>query len=656
MESSKGLPEGSWTPQERWAWEKIATGEVADFNEGLEYGGPLSPQDLEKWPESRVLSARFLETVLFHESCLSILKRQGIRIAGARFKDSIDFWNGTIKCALMLLQSVFDSEVDFGNVKTTNPISMVGSCFKQALIFNGLQAEKGLHLEGHAIFEKDVDFRGSNIEKYLDTRNATFMGEVNMIGARINAYVDMGETYFHKKVVLMGTRIGIHLNMASSKFKGEVLLNNAKIDGQLVLRNAKFAGPLSLNGLQVKTILAMDEGAEFDGNVNMTAARIGGQLRMTNATFKNSLDMNSLQVNNALFMDGKAEFFGTVSLVGAKIKGQLAMKSAQFKGDLNLNDLEVGQFLLMDDQAAFEGKVGLTSAKVGGLVMTGATFKEPVNMAGIRVASSILLNKAGVESELQVNLRFAEIGLNLDISNSRIRSLDLTNARIRGLFRLGAEQDKAVSWTGGAKLTLCSAEVGVLQYLPEAWPDNTDLIGFTYSGLSEFHVNNSKKEIERMRQWLGKQKPYSPQPYEQLAKVLTLNGHKYEADEILHASRVRAWLESSPFRLGWWWQLLICLLIGFGYRTYRLFFWLAVLVVMGTLVFISSEEGFKHTLMYGITYSLDMLLPLIRLDDQHYVIRLTGGAYYYFYFQKIMGYVLVTALAAGLSGLSKRQK
>jgi hypothetical protein len=51
-----------------------------------------------------------------------------------------------------------------------------------------------------------------------------------------------------------------------------------------------------------------------------------------------------------------------------------------------------------------------------------------------------------------------------------------------------------------------------------------------------------------------------------------------------------------------------------------------------------------------------MLLPLIRLDDQHYIIRLTGGAYYYFYFQKIMGYVLVTALVAGLSGLSKRQK
>jgi small-conductance mechanosensitive channel len=159
-----------------------------------------------------------------------------------------------------------------------------------------------------------------------------------------------------------------------------------------------------------------------------------------------------------------------------------------------------------------------------------------------------------------------------------------------------------------------------------------------------------------MRRWLEKQKPYSPQPYEQLAKILTLNGHKYEADEILYASRVRAWRESSAQWPSWLWQLLVYSLIGFGYRTYRLLIWLLALIMGGVLALAISGEGIKHGMMYGVIYSLDMLLPIVRLDERHYTLRLAGWAKYYFYFQKIMGYVLVTALAAGLSGLSKRQK
>jgi hypothetical protein len=58
----------------------------------------------------------------------------------------------------------------------------------------------------------------------------------------------------------------------------------------------------------------------------------------------------------------------------------------------------------------------------------------------------------------------------------------------------------------------------------------------------------------------------------------------------------------------------------------------------------------------GIAYSVDMLLPIIKLRECHYDIDFEGQfrpARYYFYFHKFMGYVLASFLVAGLSGLTK---
>ena len=56
---------------------------------------------------------------------------------------------------------------------------------------------------------------------------------------------------------------------------------------------------------------------------------------------------------------------------------------------------------------------------------------------------------------------------------------------------------------------------------------------------------------------------------------------------------------------------------------------------------------------YGLAYSFDILLPIIRLRDKHYAIDLTTWARYYFYVHRIMGFLLASFLIAGISGLTK---
>ena len=56
---------------------------------------------------------------------------------------------------------------------------------------------------------------------------------------------------------------------------------------------------------------------------------------------------------------------------------------------------------------------------------------------------------------------------------------------------------------------------------------------------------------------------------------------------------------------------------------------------------------------YGIAYSLDMLIPVVRLREYHHKVELHGWARYYFYVHILAGYVLASFLIAGLAGLTK---
>ena len=94
-------------------------------------------------------------------------------------------------------------------------------------------------------------------------------------------------------------------------------------------------------------------------------------------------------------------------------------------------------------------------------------------------------------------------------------------------------------------------------------------------------------------------------------------------------------------------------LIGYGYRVHWAAAWVALVWLLGIVVLALSGENKRNNIPWGFSYSLDMLLPVIKLRDKHYDIDLDGWARYYFYAHKLAGYVLVGFLIAGLSGLTR---
>ena len=167
----KYLPPSVWTPQEKWVWEQVFQGEIADFNKAEGYGGKLSPRKSEGWKENRILRPKFLETILLQEPYQNALTHRGVRIAGAWFKEPVDLSNATIPSQLWLNGSRFEQDVDLICLKSPSFLSLEGS-----------------------VFVRSLDLARAKIEM-INMSSATFNGTLIMGGLEVGNLQDVPESW-----------------------------------------------------------------------------------------------------------------------------------------------------------------------------------------------------------------------------------------------------------------------------------------------------------------------------------------------------------------------------------------------------------------------------------------------------------------------------
>ncbi len=123
--------------------------------------------------------------------------------------------------------------------------------------------------------------------------------------------------------------------------------------------------------------------------------------------------------------------------------------------------------------------------------------------------------------------------------------------------------------------------------------------------------------------WLARSN-YSPQPYEQLAHVLRVQGAPDDADRILYAGRERTRLDSSG--LEYLWQSILKFVIGYGYHVWRSVLWLGALWIFGAFIQWTRPSARGNTIGQLLVYSFEMLLPVFRLrgSNERLSFRTTG--------------------------------
>jgi hypothetical protein len=693
-------PDEHWKPQEKFVWSKVCLGEEANFDIEQGYGGNLDPKAPAGLPESRVLSSTFLSTILLSDKYRHALTRRGVRITGARFTELVDLQNAELSTELWLDRSLLEKGADLRGLRSTRRITFYGSKITGPLEMAELELRGDLSMAGKGEFAAvylgfahvggTLDLTGSTVAEDLDMAgiqidHGLFMGKakftrVNLTSARVS-WLALDDSRVTGLLNMSALRVDNHLVMAHAEL-ADVVLGLARVQGQLTLANSKITGDLVMDGLHVGGEL-VGMNAQFN-RASLRTAVVDGMLSLIGTTVNGDLDMTGLHVGRGLLAnsvseklfasvpeslrrsfdelgikaDGKPNAilkarFARVALTGASIQGGLALAGATLTGDLLMDGVQIGGDLTMAD-GEYQA-VTLERAHIAGVFnLRGSKLGGQLDCYASEIGSRFDL-RGGAEFSRSILCSFAKLG-EVDLAGSKFQdNVDLTGCQINGELRIGAAGEARTQWAQRSTLYMRNATADAIQDLPDAWPVRIDLSGFAYHNLGGRNATQQAPMADRpvswFVNWLGKQDPYAPGPYEQLATVLRSEGRPGAADEILYAGKERERAQAPFLRRAW--LTTIDVLIGYGYHLEWAVVWVTAFVLAGIAVLRFSGQGPRNQMPFGIAYSFDMLLPIIRLREKHYQVDLEGWPRYYFYFHKIMGYVLASFLIAGLAGLAK---
>jgi hypothetical protein len=476
-----------------------------------------------------------------------------------------------------------------------------------------------------AWFLEPIDLSYAKIDVALVLDFCRFDGAADFLGFKTPFIFSIQGSNISNRLALDGAEIGGDLFMAGGRF-GEVRLLGANIKGQLIMDDARL-GPTFMHDAKIGEALSMEK-AEFTGKLTLDGAVIGGDLFMAGGRF-GEVRLLGADIKGQLIMDDAS--FGPTALHYAKIGQALSMESAEFTGELALDGAKIGGSLFM--AGGKFGEVRLLGADIKGqLAMKGAEFSGELTLQRTVVGDALLMRGEKTVFKKPVYVFFSEVGTVLDISGAKFHSLlDLTGSKVDAL--------------------LCGSKDEPLEL---------KLDRFTYNHLGGLGWAGQKGE--RMTDWpaawfvdwLGRQKEFSPQPYEQCAKVLRESGQPGKANEVLYAckeeerERAKGWRRVGLEILKW--------TIGYGYYYRRLLNWGIPLLYLGAVAASSTDQKWAHSMWRCFGYSLDMLLPVIRLAEDHYQTVLSGWQRYYFFAHQIAGYALATVALVGLTGLTERKR
>lgn len=495
-------------------------------------------------------------------------------------------------------------------------------------------------------------------EKGLRVNGAYISGVLDLEGCRIPRDIGLKDCAFESSIVLRSAVID-NLFLDGSAFtalradrveaRGALCLNGARIADAVELREARIAGSIEGNDAAIHGgEIAFDAtGADVRGGILMRGAAIRGRVRLVGGRIGADLDCVGAKITHgdALALDGD----------NMTVRGDIALRESRVSGAIQLCGVDVG----------------------GDVDCSGTYLAMPGGVA-------LNLNRSTVGGVFFLR-RGADVAGAVDLRQTRI----------------GAIEDDRPSWPQPGELLLNRCRYGAFIGGPVDAASRLDWL-----------------RLQAPERW---GEDFWPQPYEQLATVFLEMGHEEEAQAVLIAKerlqrRARRERERNPLLRGT--LALIDGILGatllYGRKPLLAFVWLFAFWAAGVFVFDAAEragafkpglpfilrspewlacglptgaslrvpsldrdlpgqaepgetqlacyrrqpEGVSFPRFQALMYSLDVLLPVLQLNQTSYwrpnpAVPLGSAALNYYYVQTIVGWVLSLLAIAGFSGLVK---
>jgi hypothetical protein len=161
------------------------------------------------------------------------------------------------------------------------------------------------------------------------------------------------------------------------------------------------------------------------------------------------------------------------------------------------------------------------------------------------------------------------------------------------------------------------AEVGTFSDDPSVWPSRIRLDGFSYRELQPYR--SAKQKTGRLA-WLARDNAgYNSQPYEQLAAYYRRLGNEVDARRVLLAKeQMRHRSIGIVGRIiGWF----LDILVGYGYRPGRAFFWFLALWSLSVIYFAHNPpmpvNPASHPSFNPFVYAASVVTPVMTFGQSN---------------------------------------
>lgn len=404
----------------------------------------------------------------------------------------------------------------------------------------------------------------------------------------------------------------------SSRFLETILLDerwrSAVPRNGVIIHGAWFGEPVDLDNARIEIDLSLCN-CRFEHEVILNDCYTVFPLLLAGSAIVGTLEMDRAEIVGGLLMEGGR--FGEVQLGGARIRGHLDMEKAELSGRLFVDHVEIGCDLLMNCGRFAEVRLFGAAIK-GQLTMIEAAFSGELKLQRAIVGTEFLMRAAIFEKP--VTAIFCEVGSFLDMSGAKFKSgLDLTGTKVDAF--------------------LCGSKDEIPELKLNRFTYN-HLGGLGWGGPGEQMTDRDAKWFVK---WLARQKEYSPQPYEQCAKVLREAGQPGKANAVLYAGRERERESAKNWRQKVWLTLLKKIIgYGLGWRQFFVAGWALGLALLGLLVASAAPEFSQHSWGWWLAFSVDKMIPFVDLSSDHSFKALHGiWRGYFFFIHQLVGSVLI---------------
>ncbi|WP_419993560.1 oxidoreductase [Streptomyces boninensis] len=418
------------------------------------------------------------------------------------------------------------------------------------------------------------------------------------------------------------------LRLHGARIVGELDLSGAETPHLISFSRCSFAAPVTLHGAGTSSIRLLR--CEVPG-IEAHLLRIEGTLNLTGSV-----------------IDGR------VGLNNARISGQLHLSEARIGGDgtwaLTGGGLEMGGGVFGRRGFVADAGVRLAGARLaGGVFLEGARLAaasgERLALSADNASVTVMLLSDGFAAAGFMDLAGMQVSDRLSFAGADLAEVD--EVRCRRLQ--GGDLDFTPAVAPAKSVDLRGAKVATLHHGPHTWPDEVRLGDLQYEGLH--YTDPEGVGMPERIAWLRRSRGYSPQPYEQLAAWYRRIGHDHNARGVLLAKQRDRRRTLRP--LARLWGYLLDGTVGYGYRPWLAGLWLAVVAALGTAVFAQADripiKPDDNPGFHPLVYTLDLLVPIGGFGMRDEWRWVNGGAQGLAYALVAIGWILTTAVVAGVS-------